>query len=295
MRLYLALLLCLTFAVPSASAAKTQQTITARDGSKMVLVPEGKFVMGSKDDDIVEFSPEHTVYLDAFYIDVHEITNAQFATFLNAVKPDEGKNGRRWNWLVIRNDLHTDERFPWWPTEIIYEDGQYKALEGSERQPVITVSWYAANEYCKWAGKRLPTEAEWEKAARGGLKKKRFPWGDEIPTGGVVFDRTWRDNLSPAPTANVGSYLPNGYGIYDMAGNVWEWCSDWLDTKYYKKSPKRNPRGPDSGKFKVLRGGSWYNFAMALRVAVRNSDLPTSNNDGVGFRCAKDADGGGGE
>ena len=274
---------------PVADAAALQKTATAKDGAKMVLVPAGKFVMGSNDEDIAETSPYHNVYLDAFYMDVYEVTNKLFVDFLNDTRPGEEVGGKRWNWLVTRDDTELDERFTWWPTEIIYEDDKYLALEGYEQNPVITASWYAAKEYCKWAGKRLPTEAEWEKAARGGKKKKRFPWGDPIPTGGLVFDRPWRDNQEPAPTGKVGNYFPNDYGIYDMAGNVWEWAADWFDPNYYKRSDAKNPKGPSKGELKIVRGGGWNSIPMGLRVAIRNTDFPQSTNDGIGFRCAMDA------
>jgi len=274
--------------IPAVSLAADQQFIVTKDGAKMALIPAGTFMMGSDDDDIKETTPWHEVYLDAFYMDVYEVTNEQFVKFLNDTRPPEGIGGKRWNWLVIRNDLELQERYTWWPTEIIYENDKYVALEGNKHHPVITVSWYAADAYCKWAGKRLPTEAEWEKAARGGLAKARFPWGDEIPTGGLVFDKVWRDNMVPAPTGEVGNYYPNGYGLYDMAGNVWEWVSDWFDPTYYSTSPAEDPKGPPSGELKVLRGGAWHNFAMGLRVGVRNTEYPMSTGDGVGFRCAMD-------
>jgi formylglycine-generating enzyme required for sulfatase activity len=284
-----ALIYFLIIFLPSIAIAELPETIIAKDGSKMSLVPAGKFFMGSYDDDIKDIAPFHELYIDAFYMDVYEITNEQFVRFLNDLKPPEGIKNRRWEWVVIRNDLETEERFTWWPAEIIYEDNKYVALEGFAKQPVLTVSWYAAEAYCKWAGKRLPTEAEWEKAARGGLKKKRFPWGDEIPTGGIVFGRVWTDNMAPAPTGRVGNYYPNGYGLYDVAGNVWEWVSDWFNPNYYGRSPDSNPKGPNSGELKVLRGGAWHNMPMALRVAIRNTEYPLENGDAVGFRCAKDA------
>jgi|Deesub1362A_J573_1020465.scaffolds.fasta_scaffold00027_10 formylglycine-generating enzyme required for sulfatase activity len=284
---FLALLGILFLSVP-VLAEDLPKTIVGKDGVEMVLIPAGKFIMGSDDRDLKETAPKHKVYIDSFYMDRYEITNGQFAKFLNAVRPSEGKLGERWRWVVIRNDLETDERKNWWPTEIIYEDGMYKALEGYESFPVLSVSWYAADKYCRWVGERLPTEAEWEKAARGGLKGKRFPWGNELPTDGIVFDRRWYSNDVPPPTERVGSYHPNGYGLYDMAGNVWEWCSDWYHPYYYKESPKKNPQGPPTGSKKVLRGGSWYNSAYVLRVAFRNYSSPHSKDDGVGFRCVMD-------
>lgn len=270
--------------------AKERETVIAVDGSEMLYVPAGEFLMGSGDDDLKNNTSEHKVYLDAIFMSKYEATNEQFARFLNSLKPSEEKYGERWNWLVIRNDLETDERFTWWPTEIIHENGTYKPLKGFGQYPVITVSWYAADNYCKWAGMRLPTEAEWEKAARGGLVRKKFPWGDEIPTGGIIFDRRWYSNVEPAPVGQVGNYYPNGFGVYDMAGNVWEWCSDWYSPNYYKKSPRLNPKGPKSGMERVLRGGSWYNSAQTLRVAFRNFSPPFAVDDGVGFRCVTDAE-----
>lgn len=244
--------------------------------------------MGSEEEDLKETAPPHRVSVDSFYIDMHEVTNEQFAMFLNEKKPTEGEEGVRFNWVVIRDDLTGAARASWWPTEITYEKGEYSAMEGFENYPVIVVSWYAANEYCRWAGKRLPTEAEWEYAARGGQKEKIYPWGNAIPTGGVIFDRAWQSNLAPPPTAPVGSYYPNGYGVYDMAGNVWEWTYDWYDPKYYEKSSHSNPKGPETGEVKVMRGGSWFNSPDALRVALRNYAPPDVLNEDVGFRCAKD-------
>lgn len=277
-------------AAVSGYAVEPPRTYTGKDGIVMSYVPEGSFKMGSDEPDIVlSAGPVHRVTTDAFYMDRYEITNRQYADFLNAAKPSEGPDGSRPKWVVLRSDLEETGKENWWPTEIIMVNGVYRAFEGYETLPAITVSWDGARVYCEWAAERLPTEAEWEKAARGGLEGKVYEWGNEIPTGGVIFDRSWKDNQRPAPTEPVGNYHPNGYGLYDMAGNVWEWCSDWYDQNYYKTSPSDNPKGPDSGNFKVLRGGSWYNNAYVLRVALRNSSTPTNQNDAVGFRCVKDA------
>jgi len=198
--------------------------------------------------------PVHTVYLDAFYIDVHEVTNAQYKKFMDAT----GRSAPAyWN------------------------DKNYNAPD----QPVVGVTWFDAETYAKWAGKRLPTEAEWEKAARGGLAGKRYPWGDTVTNDdanctGVGGKDKW------TYSAPVGSFAPNGYGLYDMAGNAYEWCADWVDSGYYAKSPKSNPKGPDSGTYRVLRGGAWYGTYDRLRVADREGGEPALTNEHIGFRCS---------
>ena len=235
-----------------------------------------------------EETPQHKVYLDAFLMDAFEVTNEQFAAFLNAVKTADGFEGKREGWVVIRNDLEKPEKQNWWPTEIVVEDGIYKAMNGFGKYPVIGVSWYGADAYCRWAGKRLPTEAEWEKAARGGLVGKDYVWGDELPTQGVVFKMGWNNSALPAPTREAGGYYPNGYGLYDMAGNASEWCADWFGRDYYSHSPEKAPKGPVSGASRVIRGGSWASDSAALRVAFRNYASPGSLLSGVGFRCSKE-------
>lgn len=280
----------LAFIAPAmAFASESPGEKTGRDGALMVYVEEGPFVMGTDEEDIGVIAPKHNVYLSAFYMDKYEVTNEMFAGFLNAARPAEGRDAVRDKWIVLRSDLSRNERADWWPTEIVFENGGYSAFQGFERFPVLSVSWEAADAYCKWAGRRLPTEAEWEKAARGGLKEKNFPWGNELPTGALVYEREWKSNEDPPPTEAVGNYPPNALGIYDMAGNVWEWCSDWFHPGYYYDSPNRNPKGPDTGFEKVLRGGSWISKLWDLRVANRNYSPPFSADDAVGFRCAMDA------
>ncbi len=245
------------------------------DGAKMVLIPEGEFLMGSNNGDPDE-RPVHTVYLDAFYIDIYEVTNAQYRKFVEATG---------------------HPRPTYWRSNNFNEPDQ----------PVVGVTWEDANAYAKWAGKRLPTEAEWEKAAKGGLVGKDYSWGDSpIPpknagnfadmTAKLVFPkwdviRGYDDGFShPAP---VGCFSPNGYGIYDMIGNVWEWCSDWYDPNYYSVSPKNNPKGPATGRDHVLRGGSWFADKDCLRVSNRFNYDPSYVIQyawNIGFRCAQDAD-----
>jgi sulfatase modifying factor 1 len=282
--------LTVLLSVVSVWADDFPMNIETKDEARMVIVRGGTFTMGSEDEDLIETARPHRVSLDSFYVDMYEVTNEKFAKFLNSKRPTEGEEGVRYKWVVIRDDLTGADRAAWWPTEITYEKGVYSALEGFEKHPVIVVSWYAANEYCKWAGKRLPTEAEWEYAARGSLEEKAYPWGNAIPTGGVIFGRRWTSNQAPPPTEPVGSYYPNKYGIYDMAGNVWEWTSDWYEPEYYEKSPRHNPKGPETGDTKVMRGGSWFNTPDALRVAIRNFAPPDTLNEDVGFRCVKDVE-----
>jgi len=180
-------------------------------------------------------------------------------------------------------------------------------LKGREKHPVVHVSWDDAMAYCKWAGKRLPTEAEWEFAARGGLDGARFVWGNEFNPGGKWMANTWQGKFPEANsgedgyknTAPVGSYQPNGFGLFDMAGNVWEWCSDWYLPEYYARSPKENPQGPDTSfdpdepgiMKRVTRGGSWMcadNYCRGYRPATRMKVAPDTEFQNTGFRCVKD-------
>ena len=222
---------------------------------EMALILAGEFQMGSNDGDSDE-KPVHTVYLDAFYIDKYEVTNAQYKKFIDAT---EYKAPYYWN----------DSRF------------------NAPNNPVVGVTWYDAKAYADWAGKRLPTEAEWEKSARGGLVGKKYPWGDTLTHDDANYSGTGGKDIWTY-TSPVGSFKPNGYGLYDMVGNVWEWCADWYDANYYAISPKSNPTGPSSGSWAVLRGGSWSDYGHYLRVAYRYfSYAPTNDNYDVGFRCVQ--------
>ena len=215
---------------------------------KMVLIPAGEFQMGDHfNEGHGNELPVHTVYLDAFYMDIYEVTNAQYGKFMNAT----GHSAPRyWN----------------------------NSSDNAPEQPVVGVSWHDAVAYAEWAGKRLPTEAEWEKAARGGLIGKRYPWGDEAPDAGGVYRACYGNDP-------VGSFAGNGYGLYDMAGSVYEWCADWYDGNYYSDSPNDNPLGPGSGTYRVLRGGSWYIYTNTLRVAYRPYGDPAYTLSSYGFRC----------
>ena len=246
----------------------------------MVLIPAGSFEMGSDDPEAdADEQPVHTVHLDAFYMDTHEVTNAQFKAFVDA-NPQWGKDN-------IEDRFHSGfYLYDWTGTD-------YPA--GKADHPVVSVSWYAAMAYAEWAGKRLPTEAEWEYAARGGLAGKKYPWGDTISPDDANYGR------NVGGTTPVGQYPANGYGLYDMAGNVWEWCLDAWDADFYAASDdSRNPiaggetiqelrenfTSIPTGPGRVMRGGSWSGGAHYLRVADRFRNTPVRANNN-GFRCAR--------
>jgi formylglycine-generating enzyme required for sulfatase activity len=239
----------------------------AKDGSVMVRVPAGTFTMGSSEYD--DEKPVHDVYVDEFWIDKYEVTNRQYKRFCDA----------------------TDRSYPLDPDFL----GMPNYFENKPEYPVVNVSWEDAQAYCAWAGKRLPTEAEWEKAARG-TDSRKYPWGNAAPSGSRCnyadkrTDYSWRDRNADdgyARTAPVGTF-PAGaspYGCQDMAGNVWEWCSDWYDKDYYGNTAKNNPGGPSSGSSRVIRGGSWICHATNLRCSDRFDSDPASRHYNLGFRC----------
>ena len=243
---------------------------------EMVTIPGGTFIMGSdrkvdRNAYPAEF-PQRKVYLDAYEIDKYEVTTVQFLKFVLATD---------------RNPL-----IDWQ-----YDGGNFQETMASH--PVMHVSWFDAEAYCKWAGKRLPTSAEWEKAARGG-DGRIYPWGNE-PAGlsranfgrtglsGPVRDRPERLLLYP-PIISVDKYenSVSPYGVFQMAGNVAEWTADWYDSNYYKKAPDRNPKGPDKGTQRAFRGGGWVDSTPSVRPAQRNGTEPQTKMNWLGFRCARD-------
>jgi len=247
-------------------AAGPDQIDWTKDSADMVWIPAGAFQMGDSKPEpqqwMASSRPVHQLELDGFYMDSHEVTVGQFKKFVQ----DSGYNYNRWDELEASGYAPTDEH------------------------PMIYVNWHDASAYANWTGKRLPTEAEWEYAARGGLEKSSYPWGDQVSHENANFvgiggTDQWKY------TAPVGSFAANGYGLHDMGGNVYEWCADWYDDKYYQRSPVRNPEGPVQGEFRVLRGGGWNHGPDKLRLAGRHYSQPHSSPffDGggyaFGFRC----------
>ncbi len=239
---------------------KRQTTLpeSVRSGDRpMALVPAGEFMMGSTLS--ADEQPVHRIYLDAFYMDKYHVTVGQYAKYLEGTGTEAPPE-----WEIMNQPQH-------------------------QKKPVVNVNWSDAASYCKWSGKRLPTEAEWEKAARG-TDGRLYPWGDETPTGlhANFGKKEWANHMALVP---VGMFEmgKSPYGIHDMAGNAWEWVNDWYDHDYYKKSPIRNPQGPSTGKSKVVRGGNWLYVEEFLRSSFRFNADPSGRQFGYGFRCAKTA------
>jgi serine/threonine-protein kinase len=249
------------------SASSFPKSITDPQGVEMVLVPAGTFEMGSMDGDGDE-RPVHPVYLDAYYIDTYEVTNSLYRRCVETGECQPPKDRRSYS----REDYFANPAF--------------------DDFPVVYVYWEMAKTFCEWRGTRLPTEAEWEKAARG-TDRRTYPWGEGIDCRranyykqeGTVFSACVGD------AAAVGSFEEGSspYGIHDMTGNVWEWTADWYAESYYAVSPESNPAGPEAGREKVVRGGSWFFSDYSSRAANRYWFNPAVAYDNIGFRCAMDA------
>jgi formylglycine-generating enzyme required for sulfatase activity len=226
---------------------------------RLVRIPAGWFLMGSETGQDNQ-RPVHRVWVDEFYLAACQVTNSEYAAFLGAgsVPPP-----------------------PFWSDP----------NSNHPHQPVVAVSWFEAVQYCEWLSQvhgksyRLPSEAEWEYAARGGIEGKQFPWGDAPPQSLPDYDRRWHHGPEP-----VGRYAPNGFGLYDICENVHEWCSDWFDPNYYAVLPERNPRGPEAGQRRSSRGGSWRHHIKVARCAARSSIPPEFQYADYGFRVASNLD-----
>jgi serine/threonine-protein kinase len=236
---------------------------------ELCLVPAGEFLVGSPEGEGFDREhPQHTVYLDAYYIGRSPVTQRQYARFVR----DTGHRLPHWSSIFAK-------KYNW-------DESRKAPPHGKENHPIVLVSWGDAVAYCEWAGLQLPTEAEWEKAARG-IDGRSYPWGDQEPT-----ERLCNFNDNERGTTAVGRYSPQGdspYGCADMAGNVDEWCADWYDEDYYSRSPPENPAGPDSGEYRVVRGGSWgrSSWPHGVHITRRVGYNPDKTSDIVGFRCAR--------
>ncbi|HEU0024205.1 MAG TPA: formylglycine-generating enzyme family protein [Thermoleophilaceae bacterium] len=279
----------------------------------MVPLEGGEFLMGSAD----RFAypgdgegPVRRVRLDPFRVDACAVSNAEFARF--AAATGHVSEAERFGWSFVFAGLLPDDfpptravaSAPWWrqveEADWRRPEGPHSNIETRMDHPVVHVSWNDAQAYCAWSDQRLPTEAEWEFAARGGLDRKVFPWGDELEPGGEhrmnVWQGTFPGENSCADgfygTSPVDAFPANGYGLYNATGNVWEWCADWYSPDYHTRDTRTNPQGPPRGANRSTRGGSYLchdSYCRRYRVAARNSMEPDSTTGNTGFRCVRDA------
>lgn len=258
------------------------------DEALQSYLPGGNFKMGSENG-FSDERPLHPVYLDPFWIDQTEVTNEMFARFIEETGYITLAESAGSSWVSTADRGVSKLTGADW----LHPNGRSGGpMTGMGDHPVVQVSWQDAEAYCQWAGKRLPTEAEWEFAARGGLLNARFPWGDANPVCQVASESganfTDENLCDPGGTDSVGSYPPNGYGLLDMAGNAWEWVSDWYGEAYYQASEPDNPTGPDEGRYRVARGGSWDRGESYLSVSYRHKFVPGFASNSTGFRCVSD-------
>jgi formylglycine-generating enzyme required for sulfatase activity len=280
----------------------------------MVLLPGGEFLMGTDSregypDD--GEGPVRSVQLAPFWIDSMVVTNRQFAAFVEA--RGYRTEAERFGWSFVFAGLLPDDfpptravaNTPWWRqvhgADWRRPEGLHSNLVDRLDHPVVQVSWNDALAYCQWVGKRLPTEAEWEYAARGGLVQQRYPWGNQLTPDGKHRMNVWQGKFPVDDTgqdgfrgaAPVDSYEPNGFGLFNMTGNVWEWCWDWFSPDFHRTGPRENPVGPPGGERRVMRGGSYLchrSYCFRYRVAARSANTLNSAAGNLGFRCVQNAD-----
>lgn len=298
-----------------ASTPSNSPPLRLGDPTGMVRVEGGSFLMGGVS--IRGFpadgeGPVREVRLKPFLIDCCAVTNAGFAEFIAAT--GYTTEAERYGWSFVFHlfvpreiALRTKRppQTPWWHAvegaSWRYPEGPGSEIGERMHHPVIHVSWNDAVAYSRWSGRRLPTEAEWEYAARGGLVQKVYPWGDTLTPDGEHRCNIWQGRFpyqntaadGYLGTAPAGAYPPNSYGLFNMVGNTWEWCSDWFSARFHVNGPRGDPHGPPEGETKVMRGGSYLchaSYCNRYRVAARSSNTPDSSTGNIGFRCAADAE-----
>lgn len=304
---------CCSASRTSSPIEKKENTFVNKKVSNegMIHLPSGAFLMGTDDKEGFPADgegPVREITVDSFYIDTTTVTNEDFKKFIEATHYKTEAERFGWSFVfygllseaMLQTHPQVAAHAPWW---CAINDATWDHPEGKESNllermdhPVVHVSWNDAMAYCEWSGKRLPTEAEWEYAARGGLVQKKFPWGDELTPGGEHRCNIWQGHfpdynsledgyLGTAPAKN---FKPNNFGLYNMSGNVWEWCNDWFSPDFHQKDTKINPQGPSQGNAKVIRGGSFlchHSYCNRYRVAARTSNTPDSSSSNTGFRC----------
>lgn len=279
---------------------------------RMISLPAGRFLMGT---DYAEAFPQdgegpiREVMVDPFLIDRYPVTNELFQQFIESTGYRTEAEEFGWSfvfWAHIPKDRFADlvedtvAAAPWWckvpGARWNAPEGPGSHLLGRSDHPVVHVSWNDAQAYCRWSGQRLPTEAEWEYAARGGLEQKLYPWGDKLRPNGEHRCNIWQGEFPKVDTGDDGftgtcpvdAFSPNGFGIYSITGNTWEWCADWFDTEFHRTADRNNPQGPATGLARVMKGGSFLchkSYCNRYRVAARSSNTPDSSSSNTGFRC----------
>ncbi len=288
---------------------------TSGSTARMIRLDGGLFLMGTDSPEGFPADgegPIRKILLNPFYMDTHAVSNEAFCEFAAATAYKT--EAERYGWSFVFKGHISDQDYPrlvedtvyaapWWckvkGADWLHPEGPDSSIEERQNYPVVHVSWQDASAYANWAGKRLPTEAEWEYAARGGLEQKTYPWGDELTPAGQHLCNIWQGRFpdvdlaedgyaGPAP---VDSFPPNRYGLYAITGNVWEWCADWFHPMFHLLATRSNPAGPASGASKVIKGGSYLchkSYCNRYRVAARSSNTPDSTTTNLGFRCVRD-------
>lgn len=299
----------------STSLSLRRPVVREGSASDMFRVDGGSFLMGTETD--IGFpadgeGPVREVFLDPYYIDKYPVTVEAFAAFASAT--GYATEAERFGWSFVFHKHLPAERYAtvvddtvagheWWckvsGADWKHPEGPDSSVRERSDHPVTHVSHADALAYCEWAGKRLPTEAEWERAARGGLLQQTYPWGEVLEPEGRHLCNIWQGHFPNVDTGADGyrgtcpvdAFPPNGFGLYSMTGNVWEWCQDWFHPAYHVTATKTNPVGPPDGKARVMRGGSYLchaSYCNRYRVAARTSNTPDSATTNLGFRCARD-------
>jgi formylglycine-generating enzyme len=281
----------------------------------MVKLDGGHFMMGGEPSWSFAADgegPVRQVLLDPFYVDRHAVTTEHFVEFVRATGYRTEAEQIGWSFVFsghIPPDCFatlvsdTVAAAPWWckvaGADWNHPEGPDSSLANRVNHPVVHISWNDADAYCQWAGKRLLTEAEWEYAARGGLEQSIYAWGNELTPNGIHQCNIWQGTFPTedlaedgfAGTSPVASFPPNGFGLYDVVGNTWDWCADWFHPSFHVTATRTNPIGPAEGSARVIRGGSFlchHSYCTRYRVAARTSNTPDSSTSNMGFRCARD-------